>query len=207
MIDTLNPLISALQEFVVTAGYAGVLFAAFLENFFPPLPSELIFPFVGFVAARGELSIWGVILAGTAGALLGAAFWYGLGFILGRANLKVYVDRYGKYLKIKFTDIEKAEKWFEKYEGPAVFFGRLIPLVRTFISVPAGFVGMNKARFGAYTFLGSFLWIGFLTFGGFFLGERWEQVAEIVDRYEAFAYLVIAITLVFLIVRFYRRKH
>ncbi len=204
MIEFLNSLVSAVQDLVLTGGYFGVFAAAFLENFFPPIPSEVIFPLVGFTAATGLINLLGVILAGTAGALAGALFWYGIGAVLGRANLKVYLDRWGKYLKIKFSDIEKAEKWFERYEGPAVFFGRLIPLVRTFISVPAGFVGMSLPRFVGYTFAGSFLWIGFLAVGGFWLGERWEIITAWGETYQTVVFSLLIAGVVILILRLLR---
>ncbi|MDP2735707.1 MAG: DedA family protein, partial [bacterium] len=155
------------MQTVVSFGYPGVMLAAFLENFFPPIPSEAIFPFVGFVASQGGIELLPAVLAGALGAVLGAFFWYGLGALLGRANLKLYLDRYGKYLRIRFSDIEKAERWFDKHASSVVFFGRLIPLVRTFISVPAGFAGMNLLQFTFYSLAGSLLWIGALTGAGF----------------------------------------
>ncbi|MEX1061918.1 MAG: DedA family protein [Patescibacteria group bacterium] len=200
----LTSLVSGVQDLVLTGGYWGVFAAAFLENFFPPIPSEVIFPLVGFTASTGLISLLGVILAGTGGALAGALFWYGMGAVLGRANLKVYMERWGRYLRIKFADIEKAERWFARYEGPAVFFGRLIPLVRTFISVPAGFVGMGLTRFVAYTFAGSFLWIGLLTVGGFWLGERWERIAAWVGTYESVVLAILILAVVILILRLLR---
>ena len=200
----LTGFVSSLQDLVLTGGYLGVFAAAFLENFFPPIPSEVIFPLVGFTAATGLINLLGVTFAGTAGAVAGAVFWYLLGALLGRANLKVYVDRWGKYLRIKFSDIEKADRWFSRYEGPAVFFGRLIPLVRTFISVPAGFVGMGLPRFIAYTFAGSFLWIGFLTLGGFWLGERWEKITVWVGTYQTVVFALLIAGVVILILRLLR---
>lgn len=204
--ELISSVVDFARDIVGTLGYPGVFFAAVLENFFPPLPSEVIFPFVGFVAGLGELNLLGAIVAGVLGALVGAAFWYILGYVLGRANLKIYVDRYGRALRISFEDIEKAEEWFARHEGPAVFFGRLVPLVRTLISVPAGFVRMSKMKFLAYTFSGSFLWIGALSTAGFFLGERWEEVSQIVGDYELLVgLLLVSITLV-LLFRFYRRR-
>ena len=180
--------ISSLADFaqglVISSGYAGVFLVAVLENFFPPLPSELIFPFVGFVVGRGDLTLAGVILAGGLGALVGAWFWYGLGWTLGRANLKLFLQRWGKFLHIHFSDVERAEGWFSRFDMPVVFFGRLIPLVRTLISVPAGFVRMPFLSFSALSFAGSILWIGALSYGGFLLGENWLEVVPLVQDYE-----------------------
>lgn len=184
MVELLTPLIHFAQNVVATLGYPGVFFIAALENFFPPLPSELIFPFVGFVAGTGRLNLFLVILAGTLGALIGALFWYGLGFALGRANLEIFINRHRRILRVSFKEIEKAEEWFTRHEGPAIFLGRLVPLVRTLISVPAGLVRMPLLRFLLYSSAGSVLWIGVLSTGGFLLGERWEVIVPLIKNYE-----------------------
>ncbi|GMR19276.1 MAG: DedA family protein [Patescibacteria group bacterium] len=204
--EAIASLVLLVRDITVTLGYPGVFLAAFLENFFPPLPSEVIFPFVGFVAGTGQLSLWGVILAGTLGTLAGAALWYGLGYVLGRSGLKVYIDRYGKVLRITFKDVERAEDWFARYEGPAVFIGRLVPLIRTLISIPAGMVRMSKGRFFLFTFLGSFLWIGFLSTAGFLLGERWEEISGLMEKYELWVGVLLTAATVVLIWRFYRDR-
>lgn len=188
----ITTLLTFAQRLVVDIGYPGIVFIAFLENFFPPLPSEVIFPFVGFVAAGGELSLSLVIVAGVAGTFTGALFWYLAGYLLGAANLKPLIARFGSPLRIKLRDIERAERWFEKYEVPAIFFGRLIPLIRTFVSVPAGFVKMNLLPFSFLTVLGSTIWIGGLSFAGFLLGERWERVVPYLKSYELAIELLIA---------------
>lgn len=177
---------------MATVGYPGIVFIAALENFFPPLPSEVIFPFVGFVAGRGELVLPLAIVAGVFGAFVGALFWYLAGYFLGATDLKIITARYGKSVGIKLTDIEKAEHWFERYKAPVIFFGRLIPLVRTFVSIPAGFVRMNLLLFSLLTILGSTVWIGILTLAGFVLGERWETVVPYLESYELIIEIVIA---------------
>ena len=206
MVELISSIVNFTRDIIGTLGYPGVFFAAVLENFFPPLPSEIIFPFVGFVAGLGELNLLGAIVAGVLGTLVGTTFWYILGYTLGRANLKIYVDRYGRALRISFEDIEKAEEWFARHEGPAVFFGRLIPLVRTLISVPAGFVQMSKMRFLIHTFFGSFLWIGALSTAGFLLGERWEEVSQVIENYELLIGLFLVLGGLVLLLRFYRRR-
>jgi len=184
MTEILSSLVNFSQELAVSGGYLGIFAVAVLENFFPPLPSELIFPFVGLVAGRGELVLSGVVLAGSLGALVGAWFWYGLGYGLGRVNLKALLDRYGRFLRVRFSDVEAAERWFARFEGPAVFLGRLAPLVRTLISIPAGFVRMPLLRFSIFSFVGSFLWIGLLSLAGFFLGENWIRIVPFIQNYE-----------------------
>jgi len=197
VVDLLFPLVLFAQNLVTDLGYPGVFLVAFLENFFPPLPSELIFPFVGFVAGTGRLDLLLVVISGTLGALAGALFWYALGYLLGRANLKVLIERYGRPLRISFSGVERAERWFERYERPAVFFGRLVPLVRTFISVPAGFVRMPLPWFLLYSFAGTFFWTGALSGGGYLLGERWEKIVPFVQNYELISGVLIAAVLVF----------
>lgn len=207
MTSVISSLVNFAQDLVVSSGYAGVFLVALLENFFPPLPSELIFPFVGFVAGRGELALTGVVLAGCAGTLVGAWFWYGLGWTLGRANLKLFVQRWGELLRIHFSAVERAEGWFTRFKEPVVFFGRLIPLVRTLISVPAGFVRMPFLSFSALSLAGSFLWVGALSLGGFLLGENWLRVVPLIQDYElAWVLLLMAGVLAFALWNL-RHKH
>lgn len=206
-------LLSFAQELVINVGYPGIVFVAALENFFPPLPSEMIFPFVGFVAGngstslttRGELTLPLVIAAGVLGTFVGALFWYAAGYMLGATDLKVLIARYGKPLGIKLGDIEKAERWFERYEAPAIFFGRLIPLVRTFVSIPAGFVRMNITIFSLLTVVGSTLWIGGLTYAGFILGERWEAIIPYLENYELAIEIVVVGAVILLLFKKLRR--
>ncbi|NIT04361.1 DedA family protein [Candidatus Saccharibacteria bacterium] len=203
MIEFIDSLTIFARDVGLSLGYPGVALAAFLENFFPPIPSEVVFPFFGFVSAGGGLNLFLVVASGSLGALAGALFWYGLGSVLGRANLKIYIERFGKYLRLGYEDIERAERWFERYEAPAVFFGRLVPLVRTLISVPAGFVRMSVFKFVLYSLLGSLVWTGALSYGGFFLGERWESVAEFVKDYELAVGLGLLALLLFALVRIF----
>lgn len=203
LLDFFDPLTNFIKDLVIASGYPGVFFAAFLENFFPPIPSELIFPFVGFIAATGKLDLLSVVFVGTIGAVAGSLFWYGLGYLLGRANLKDLIDRWGIYLRVHFRDVEKAEALFERWERPAVFFGRLIPLVRTFISIPAGFAQMPLGWFITLSFAGTFLWIGVLTAGGYLLGESWESIVPFFENYNLALEIFLIALVVFLFVRFY----
>lgn len=202
----IEALVSHGQNLVIRTGYLGVAFVAFLENFFPPLPSEVIFPFVGFVASRGELEIMLVIVAGVFGTFVGALFWYLAGYFLGATKLKTLVTRYGKPLGIKIADIEGAERWFEKYEAPVILFGRLIPLVRTFISIPAGFVRMRLPLFSFLTVIGSGVWVGILSFAGFLLGDRWESAVPYFERYQLALEVLILIAIALLVFKQLRLK-
>jgi membrane protein DedA with SNARE-associated domain len=159
-------------------GYVGIGLLMFLENLFPPIPSELIMPLAGFTAQRGEMSLWGAILAGSLGALLGALPWYYIGYFVGEDRLKAWADRYGRWLTISSKEIEKADRWFDRYAGKAVLIGRLIPGIRTLISLPAGFSEMHLLPFLVYTSLGTLLWTSFLTLTGYFLSDNYQLVDE-----------------------------
>jgi len=159
-------------------GYWGIGLLMFLENLFPPIPSELIMPLAGFTVARGDMEFAPVIVAGVVGTVLGALPWYYAGKILGEQRLKKLADRYGKWLTISSKDITKAKSWFDKQGGKAVFICRLVPGVRTLISLPAGISRMPLVPFLLYSTLGTLLWVGLLTYAGYVLGDNYELVDE-----------------------------
>jgi membrane protein DedA with SNARE-associated domain len=128
-------------------GYAGVAILTFLENLFPPIPSELIIPLAGFVAAQGTLGLGGVIAAGTLGSLAGATLWYAVARRIGERRFRAWVDRHGKWLTLGREDIDRAQAWLNRHGRTAVLLGRLVPGVRTFVSLPAGFSGMPAVPF------------------------------------------------------------
>jgi len=164
-------------------GYVGIALLMFVENLFPPIPSELIMPLAGFTASAtpDKLNIFGVFFAGLVGSVAGALVWYYPGKFLGENRLKSWADKYGKWLTISSKDITKAKQWFDSQGGKAVMFGRLVPGIRTLISVPAGISKMNLLPFLFYTSLGSAAWVGLLTYSGYALGEQYE----LVDKYLA----------------------
>lgn len=157
-------------------GYLGIALLMFLENLFPPLPSEVIMPMAGFTAGKGELNIVGVLLAGTAGTLSGALFWYAIARKLGEERLKRWADRHGRWITLSPEDIERLDKWFEAHCRWAVPLGHLVPGVRTLISIPAGIFGMGVTRFVALTVLGAGTWTSVLGLTGYALGARYGQV-------------------------------
>jgi membrane protein DedA with SNARE-associated domain len=165
-------------KFLEGAGYLGIALLMFLENLFPPLPSELIMPMAGFHAARGEQSLTLVILAGYVGSLLGALFWYYVGKWIGADRLKAWAARHGRWLTLTPRDVDRADRWFDRHCAKAVFLGRLIPTVRTLISVPAGIFAMSLPRFLIFTSLGTLLWTGLLAGAGFMLESRYEEVSH-----------------------------
>jgi membrane protein DedA with SNARE-associated domain len=170
-----------MSDIIASIGYAGVALLMVLENVFPPIPSELIMPMSGFIARRGEMSLWGVVAAGSVGSLAGAVGWYYVGRRIGERRLRDWVDRHGRWLALSGDDIDRAARWFDRRGGIAVFVGRLIPGVRTFVSVPAGFAKMPLLPFLIYSALGTVLWTSALAVAGFMLGARYEKVSGLLD--------------------------
>jgi membrane protein DedA with SNARE-associated domain len=188
-----------MQEWIISTmnslGYLGIGLLMFAENLFPPIPSELIMPLAGFTVAKGDMNFTLAVLAGVIGTILGAFPWYYAGKILGEERLKSLADRYGKWITVSSQDIDKATRWFNRYGNKAVLLGRLVPGVRTLISLPAGLSNMPLAPFVIYSTLGTTAWVMLLTFLGFMLGEKYELVEQYLEP-------VSKIVLVFLIVAF-----
>jgi membrane protein DedA with SNARE-associated domain len=157
-----------------------------IESACIPLPSEIILPMAGWMVSRNVFTIWGATLAGTLGCVIGSAIAYWVGFFGGRPLL----ERYGRYVLISHRDLAIADRWFERHGEIAIFFSRLLPVVRTFISLPAGIARMNFGRFLLYTALGSFPWSLALVFAGKELGDNWEQVRTILSKFD---YLILAL--------------
>jgi len=178
-------------------GYLGIGFLMFVENLFPPIPSELIMPLAGFVVAQGKMNFVYVLLAGVIGTILGAFPWYYAGRLLGEERLSRLCDRYGKWIGISGADIARSKSWFDRHGGKAVLLCRLVPGVRTLISIPAGISNMNMAAFLIYSTIGTTLWVGLLTYAGFALGQHYD----LVDQYlgPVSKYVLIAISIVFVI--------
>lgn len=175
---------------VESLGYVGVAVLIALENVFPPIPSELVLPLAGFLAGQGEMAFVGVVAAATAGSVIGALVLYGLGRWLGEKRVRAIVKRYGKFAMIGEDDIDRSEEWFDKHGRKAILIGRLVPFVRSFISVPAGFCGMGLGRFVIYTTIGSAIWNSALVGLGWFLGEQWQAVRQYASYFE---YAVLAL--------------
>jgi membrane protein DedA with SNARE-associated domain len=161
---------------VQSGGYVGVALMTLLENLFPPIPSELILPVAGFLSRRGELAFFGVVVAATAGSLAGALILYELGHRLGEERLRGFIRRYGRWLMLRESDVDQAQQWFERHGDQAVLVARLVPAVRSLISIPAGMAGMSLGPFVAYTALGSGLWNSALVGLGWAVGEHWDRV-------------------------------
>jgi membrane protein DedA with SNARE-associated domain len=166
---------------IESLGYFGVIMLMFLENLFPPIPSEVVMPLSGYTSAQGQLSIVGVIVAGTFGSVLGALFWYYVARWLGEDRLKGWARRHGRWITLGPKDIDKADDWFDRYGGWIVFFGRLVPTVRTLVAIPAGLFGMSLWLYLVLTTAGSAIWTGALALVGWWLGSNWKSVGAYID--------------------------
>jgi membrane protein DedA with SNARE-associated domain len=186
-------MIEWVENTVQSFGYAGIVLLMFLENIFPPIPSEIIMPFAGSTAHRGLLSFWGVVLAGTTGTVLGALPWYFLGRAIGPERLKNLVRAHGRWLRIKVADVDRAQHWFDRWGAAAVFVGRLVPGIRTLISIPAGFAQMPLIPFLAWTSLGSFGWTLFLAGCGWFLRDQYPVIEPYVSTIGMLAIAVVVV--------------
>lgn len=158
-------------------GYLGVAALMFAENIFPPIPSEVVMPVAGLAASRGDLALGAVIAAGTAGALAGQLFWYWLGYRIGEEGLKAFAARHGRWITMTPRDIDRADAWFDRHGAKAVFIGRMIPGVRTLISLPAGLSEMPLRRFLVSSAIGTTAWTAALASAGYTLGEQFEGVS------------------------------
>ena len=179
---------------IATIGYLGVALLVAMESLFPPIPSEVVLPAAGFAAADGEANLWGMVLAATVGSLAGAWALYLISAAVGETRLQALVVRYGRWLGVKPRDLERANAWFDRRAVVAVLVCRCIPLIRSLVSVPAGFRRMSAVPFTICTVVGSLVWNVLLIGAGYVLGDRWEQVGEHVGSLQ---YVVVAGILAF----------
>lgn len=198
---------SAIIDWIVslmdTLGAPGVGIAILLENLFPPIPSEVVLPLAGFTVAQGSLSFLPVFIWATIGSVVGAYALYGIGAWLGADRLRAIAD--WMWL-VKASDVDKALEWFDRYGKPSILFGRLIPGIRSLISIPAGLDRMNLLTFGLWTTLGSGVWNAILIYLGFVLGDNWESVTGYVDQYSKVVYVLLILLLVWFFVYLLRRN-
>lgn len=180
------------SDVIQSFGYAGVALLMLAENLFPPIPSEVILPLTGFLVDRGELGFVPTLLVATAGSLTGALALYALGRWGGRG----LILRYGRVLRVKDSDLDRAEDWFDRYVGAVVLFGRMVPGLRSLVSTPAGLSEMPLSRFVLLTALGSGVWNTLLIGSGWLLGENWSQVAGVVGSVSHAALALLAIAAV-----------
>jgi membrane protein DedA with SNARE-associated domain len=173
-----------MQEWIVSLmtsmGYWGLGLLMVLENIFPPIPSELIIPMAGFNVAAGKMEFLPAIVAGVGGSIVGTLPWYYLGQKLGEERIKKLADRYGKWLQISSKDIDRAAHWFDRYGAGAVLICRLVPGLRTVISLPAGIAEMPIVPFVAYSTIGTTAWVSLLVYGGYVLGDRYAEIEHLI---------------------------
>ncbi len=200
-----------MQEFIINImnsyGYIGVFLLILIENIFPPIPSELILLFGGFMTTYTKLNIIGMIISSTLGSLIGALLLYKIGTIFSKEKLKILISgKLGRVLKLKNSDIDNANKWFTNEGKKTVFFGRFIPLIRSIISIPAGINKMNISKFITYTLLGSVIWNLVLIILGHIVGRNWKAILKIFKLYSRFSLLLLFILLIILITKLYKNK-
>ena len=203
----LGDLANWVQDVINQFGYFGVALLVVIENVFPPIPSEIVLPFAGFVAqqsadavklTQSDTTVVGMMIAATVGSVVGALILYFVSAAIGPERLRTFVERFGKWFGVKSTDLVRAEAWFDRRSNAAVLVGRCVPLIRSIVSIPAGFRRMKLTSFVALTAIGSAIWNIALIGAGAVLGDQWERVGEYVG---VFQWLVIGAILV-LLVRF-----
>ena len=191
------------QNLMDSMGYLGILLLMILENLFPPIPSELIMPSAGFAAARGEMSLPIVILMGVLGSVIGTLPLYYIGRAFGEERLVAWADKHGKWLTLSGRDIRRADDWFDKHGTKAVLFGRMVPGIRSLLSLPAGMSEMPMPKFLVYSAIGSGLWASALAGAGYVLGENYDRVEQYISPVSK---IVLAMLVVAAVVWFLRRK-
>jgi len=192
---------SVVINIISSTGYFGVAFLMALESACIPVPSEVIMPFSGFLVWEGKFVLWQVVIWGAIGNLIGSVAAYWVGYYGGRR----IIDKYGKYLLISSHDMEIADRWFQKYGQSTVFFSRLLPVVRTFISLPAGIYKMDFKRFCFYTVLGCLPWSFFLTYVGLVAGENWDVLKEYFHKFDLAIGILAAVVIVWWVWRHFKQ--
>ncbi len=200
-----------MQKFIINImnnyGYLGVFLLILIENIFPPIPSEVILLFGGFMTTYTSLNVLGMTMSSILGSILGALILYKIGTIFNKDTLKKLIHtRLGKFLRINDKEIDSSFNYFQTKGEKAIFFCRFIPLIRSFISVPAGINKMNITKFMIYTTLGSLIWNVVLITLGHIVGNNWKSILKIFDLYSTYAVVIIFIILIILIIKFYKKK-
>lgn len=200
-----------MQEIILSImgkyGYIGVLLLIMVENVFPPIPSEVILLFGGFMTTYTKLSILGMVVASTLGSLFGAIILYYIGKIFNKDRLKKIISgKLGKILRLKVSDIDNADNWFDNKGNKTVFFCRFVPLIRSLISIPAGMSEMPMFKFLLYTLFGSLIWNTVLIIVGSVVGENWTKIVNVLDTYSHIVVLILLIIVVVGVYLFYKKR-
>jgi len=189
-------------SFIQSTSYLGIFILMCLESVLIPIPSEITMPFSGFLASQGTLNLWLVIITGTVANLVGSLLAYAIGYYLEETVLLSWIRKYGKFILVTEKEYRHAEHWFQKYGDKVIFISRLLPAVRTVISLPAGVFQMNLKKFIIYTTIGCFLWSILLTYLGYIMGENWRTLDV---YYRKFEYVIFAIIIFGVIFYVYRK--
>lgn len=200
-----------MQEWIIEMmnqfGYLGIALLIAIENIFPPIPSEVILTFGGFMTTYSEMNVWLVILSATIGAVGGAIILYGVGRLIQPARLeKLLSGKIGKILRLKPSDVKKAQGWFDKRGKTTVFFCRFIPVVRSLISIPAGMAKMNMGIFLVLTTIGTAIWNTVLVWLGVAAGASWEKIVDYMGIYSKVGLVLLVIALVIVVLVFYKKR-
>jgi membrane protein DedA with SNARE-associated domain len=187
---------SWILNLISTLGYPGLGVVMFLENIFPPIPSEIILPLAGNLTLKGDFSLAGITLVGMVGSVAGAWVFYGIGYWFDEKRVRFLIQTYGKWLLLSTNDLDRTLAWFQKYGYWMVFFGRMIPMVRSLISIPAGLAKMNWVKFTLFTALGTACWSFLLAFAGQTLGKNWGQVEDYLAHYETVVWMVMGVGII-----------
>ncbi len=201
MAEVLEQLRIWIEQIILALGYPGIALVMLIENLFPPIPSELVMPFAGFMVAQNQFNFVGIVIAGTVGSVLGAVVLYYVGMLAGEPLIRSFLRRYGRWFALSEHDLDRALQFFSRYGEAVVFFGRLIPLVRSLISLPAGMHRMPMSKFLLFTTLGSTIWTGVLGYAGFILGANWAQVLEFISTYQKATLVVLGLLVAVLVIR------
>lgn len=201
-----------MEEFIVNImnnwGYLGIFLLITLENVFPPIPSEIILTFGGFMTISSKMNIIGVIIAATLGSLIGAVILYYIGKLLNKERLKkIVTSKYGKLLRVKPADIDSADSWFDKRGNKTVLYCRFIPIVRSLISIPAGMSEMPLPKFLLYTGIGSAIWNTVLVLIGAYAGEKKDFIIELIDKFSYVILFLLIIGFIIFVYFFYKKRN
>lgn len=188
--ELLGDLVTLIQTIIQTLGYPGIVLVMAAENLFPPIPSELVMPFAGFMAREGTFNIVAVIIAGMIGSVIGALILYWFGAWANEVVVRRFIRRWGRYAFISEQDLDVSLQYFSRHGEAVIFFGRLIPIVRSLISIPAGMDRMPLPKFLFYTVLGTTIWSAVLSYAGWFLRENYDVVSGYVERYQSVVILL-----------------
>lgn len=192
-------------HFMEQYGYFGIAWLIFLENVFPPIPSEIILTFGGFMTTKTDLTFVGVVITSTIGSVIGAIALYGIGIWIGENKLYKLVQKYGKFLRVTTEDLTKTFKWFERYGYWTIFFCRFIPLIRSLISIPAGITRMNIWIFIIFTTIGTLLWNIVLIYLGQTVGGNWHVIVNYMDIYSKIIYVLLLLLVIYILFKWLKR--